>query len=73
MVKVNILRKEDEVLNVTSEFVAVKRRNGEVDIIPFVKGVQDLRLDFENRMIIGYGKNTIHMIQPDSDVVITTF
>lgn len=35
--KINILNKGDRVLNVTADFIAVERKNGEVDIVPIVK------------------------------------
>ena len=34
---IGLLKKGDEVLNVTSEFVAVRREAGTVDIIPIIK------------------------------------
>ena len=35
--KINILNKGDKVLNVTENFIAVERKNGEVDIVPLAK------------------------------------
>ena len=32
--KIGILKKGDKVLTITAEFIAVQRKNGEVDIIP---------------------------------------
>ena len=54
-----LLKKGDKVLNVTSEFVAVKRKNGEVDIIPLIKYEGSWRVDYENIVTIGYGDNTV--------------
>lgn len=34
--KINVMSKGDKVLNVTSELVAIQRKNGEVDIIPLI-------------------------------------
>ena len=34
--KIKVLHQGDKVLNVTSEFIVIKRVNGEVDIIPIV-------------------------------------
>lgn len=73
MIKINILKKGDEVLNITNDFVAVKRKNGEVDIIHFFKENGNWRVDFDNIVTIGYGKNTIQITSPDSDTTITTF
>ena len=36
---VGVLKKGDRVLNVTPEFVAVERKNGEVDVLPLIKEV----------------------------------
>ena len=45
--KIGVLKKGDQVLNVTPEFIAVQRKNGEVDIIPLVKDEMGLRVDIE--------------------------
>ena len=37
MMKIGVLKKGDQVLNVTPEFIAVQRKNGEVDIIPLAE------------------------------------
>lgn len=54
-----LLKKGDEVLSVTNEFVAIKRKKGEVDIIPIVKDGGSWRVDYENIVTIGYGDNTV--------------
>ena len=54
-----LLKKGDEVLNVTKDFVAIKRKKGEVDIIPIISAGEDLRVDYENIVTIGYGDNTV--------------
>lgn len=35
--KINILKKGDSVLNVDKNFIAVRRKNGEVDIVPLIE------------------------------------
>ena len=69
--KINILRKGDEVLHVNQNFIAVKRKNGEVDIIKldFSDGLP--RIDLENIITIGYGNNTIVAENMDGESVIT--
>ena len=42
--KIGIMKKGDKVLTITAEFIAVQRKNGEVDIIPMVKDEMGLRL-----------------------------
>lgn len=69
--KIGVLKKGDQVLNVTSEFIAVQRKNGEVDIIPLVKDEMGLRVDIERIVTIGYGNN---IVQASADeLVVTTF
>lgn len=36
MIRVEVLKKGDKVLSVTSEFIAVQRKNGEVEVLPMV-------------------------------------
>lgn len=54
-----IMKKGDEVLSVNENCVAVKRKNGEVDIIPFIKEGCGWRVDAENIVTIGYGDNVV--------------
>ena len=68
---IGILKKGDRVLNVTSDFIAVERKGGEVDIIPILKDGETLRVDPENIVTIGYGGNIVQT--KAGDVSITTF
>ena len=68
---IGILKKGDHVINVTSEFIAVERKNGEVDIIPILKDGKMFRVDSENIITIGYGDNIVQT--KAGDVTITTF
>jgi hypothetical protein len=54
-----LLKKGDEVLNVTNEFIAIKRKKGVVDIVPLYKDGENWRVDLENIVTIGYGDNTV--------------
>ena len=67
-----LLRKGDEVVNVTSEFVAIKRRKGDVDIIPIIKEGRSWRVDFENIVTISYGDNMV-TFENENGVQITNF
>lgn len=58
---IGILKKGDSVLNVTPEFIAFQRRNGEVDIVPLLKDETGLRVDAENVTTIGYESNTVQV------------
>lgn len=69
--KIGVLKKGDQVLNVTSEFIAVQRKSGEVDIIPMINDQSGLRVDIEHIVTIGYGNNTVQAAT--EDIVVTTF
>ena len=70
--RIDVMRKGDRVLNVTSEFLAVQRKNGEVDIIPLVKDGTGLRVDLENIVTVGFGENVVETRTADG-VVVTNF
>ena len=70
--KINVMSKDDKVLNVTSELVAIQRKNGEVDIIPLISDESGVRIDTENIVTIGYGNNSVETEVIDG-VVITHF
>lgn len=70
--KINVMSKGDKVLNVTSELVAIQRKNGEVDIIPLISDETGVRIDTENMVTIGYGNNSVETEVIDG-VVITNF
>ena len=67
-----LLKKGDKVLNVTSEFVAIKRKKGEVDIIPIIKDGKRWWVDSENIVTIGYGENIV-TFENENGVQITNF
>lgn len=70
--KINVMSKGDKVLNVTSELVAIQRKDGEVDIIPLISDESGIRIDTENIVTIGYGNNSVETEVIDG-VVITNF
>ena len=57
--RINVLRRGDEVLSVTQNFIAVKRVSGEVDLLPLVIDEEGMRIDSEKIVTIGYGENEI--------------
>lgn len=71
MIRVEVLKKGDKVLSVTSEFIAVQRKNGEVEVLPMVKDEMGLRVDTEHIITIGYGNNTVKTTT--DEIVVTTF
>lgn len=69
--KIGVLKKGDKVLSVTTDFIAVQRKNGEVDILPMLKNEMGLRVDIEHIVTIGYGNNTVQAAT--DEIVVTTF
>lgn len=70
--KIKVMSKGDKVLNVTSELVAIQRKNGEVDIISLISDEYGVRIDTENIVTIGYGNNSVET-EVVEGVVITNF
>lgn len=70
--RINLMNKGDKVLNVTEKFVAIQRKNSEVDIIPLTQDINGIRIDTENIVTIGYGMNTVETEVVDG-VTITNF
>lgn len=68
---IGVMKKGDSVLSVTSEFIAVQRKNGEVDILPLLQDETGLRVDTGNVVTIGYGKNVVQTTV--NDVTIMNF
>lgn len=56
---IGVLKKGDRVINVTSDFIAVERKSGEVDIIPLIHNGEMIRIDTENIVTIGFGDNIV--------------
>ena len=70
--KINVLESGDKVLNVTADFIAVERTNGEVDILPFIREDGGMWIDTSNILTIGYGNNTIQA-ENINGVTVTNF
>lgn len=57
---IGILRKGDEVLSVTHDYIAVKRKNKEVDLVPIARdGEFGIRVDTNHIVTIGFGDDEI--------------
>lgn len=69
--KINILNNGDKVIGVSGDFVAVKRKNKEVDLIPIIHNGTCLRVDADNIITIGFGNNTVS--SEAGSVSVTTF
>lgn len=69
---IRILQKGDTVLNVTKEFIAVRRKNGEVDLIRLLNEEGGVRVDIENIVTIGFGDNVVET-KNENGVIISNF
>lgn len=67
--KINILKKGDSVLNVDKNFIAVRRKNGEVDIVPLIEDETGLRVNVSKIVTIGYGDNIVTANVDDVTVI----
>ena len=70
--KINVLQHGDKVLNITADFIAVERANGEVDILPFTIKDGGMWINTSNILTIGYGNNTIQA-ENINGVTVTNF
>ncbi len=66
---IGVMKKGDRVISVTSELIAVERKNGEVDIIPLTKDETGLRVDIEGIVTIGFGNNVVKTNTGDVEVI----
>jgi len=67
--RIEILKKGDSVLNVTAEFIAIRHRNGEVDIVPITMSGNCPRVDTDHITTIGYGDNVVRTTVDGVDIV----
>lgn len=69
--KIKVLHQGDKVLNVTSEFIAIRRVNGEVDVLPISVTDMGLRVETGNIVTIGYGDNVVESETADGVKIIS--
>ena len=55
----NILKKGDQIFAVTDKFIAVKRKCGEMDLIPITKNENGWQLALNDIIRIGYGDSVM--------------
>lgn len=70
--RINILKKGDRVIGIMQDSIIVAHKNGEAEIIPFIRDELGLRPDMENTIIIGFGEGTVEK-DLGEDVVLTVF
>ena len=72
-VKIGILKKGDEVLNVWDNNIAVKRKNGDVEIFHYDLDKDNLPRLSENTVVITQGDGSIKAKIDGSSVEVETF
>lgn len=74
MIKINVLKKGDEVLSVTERFVAIKRKNGCVDIYNlYTNENNEIIVDPIVVTTIGYGEGSIEKMSEDGETTLIGF
>lgn len=74
MININILKKGDEVLSLTERFLAIKRKNGEVDIFNVMYGeAGEFLIDPLKVASIGYGEGTVGKTMDDGETTVYAF
>lgn len=73
MTAINILKKGDEILTITERFLAVKRKNGEVDIFNVLYESNDFLIDPVKAATIGYGEGIISKTLDDGETTLFAF
>jgi hypothetical protein len=74
MININILKKGDEVLSINERFLAVRRKNGTVDIFNVMYNEQnEIFVDPVKAAVIGYGEGTVSKELEDGETTVYTF
>jgi len=74
MININILKKGDEVIAINDRFLAVKRKNGTVDIFNVMFNEEnEIFIDPVKAAAIGYGEGTVGKDLEDGETTVYTF
>lgn len=57
--RVNVLKKGDTLISATKEYLVIKRRNGDIDLIELVDDSDGLRVNPKPYYTIGYGDGVV--------------
>ena len=75
--KIKILKKGDSVISVSGNLIAVRRKNGEVDIIPIINDENGFpMIDTEHIVTLAYGNGSVESTVQSAggnDVTLFTF
>lgn len=73
-IRLEILKTGDSVLNVWPNTVAIKRKNGDVEVLTFRKDDDNLlRQDKDATILITKGKGVVRYVSDDSKCEVGTF
>lgn len=72
MMNIDIMTKGDRVLSVTESFIAIRKRTGEIILLPISKVDGGIRVELEKMVTISYGDDVIEAVTVDG-VEITNF
>lgn len=73
MININVLKKGDEVLTINDKFLAVKRKDGTVDIYNVFFNEEGIYVDPIRAAIIGYGEGMVEKLLDDGETKIVEF
>lgn len=73
MININVLKKGDEVLTINEKFLAIKRKDGTVDIYNVFFNEEGIYVDPIRSAIIGYGEGMIEKLLDDGETKIVKF
>ena len=73
MININVLKKGDEVLTINEKFLAIKRKDGTVDIYNVFFNEEGIYVDPIRSAIIGYGEGMIEKLLDDGETKIVEF
>ena len=70
---INILKKGDEVIAINDKIVAIKRKNGQVDIFSIMYGEKEIYVDPVKIATIGYGNGEISKVIDEDGTTVMEF
>lgn len=74
MVSIEILNKGDSVLTITDQFLAIRRKNGEVDIFNvMVNEANEFCIDPIKSAVIGFGSGIVGKTLDDGETTVYQF
>ena len=66
---IEIGKKRDRVIAVTSDFIAIEKENGELVIVPITKDDQGIYIELDSKITIIYGGGTIGTVSAQSSAI----